>query len=132
MGDSLLQQVRKETLLIICFIVVTPFKQGLSASELERAQTGMWQRIWYIGCTLLWDMSHYWHSDFGSLQDDVSPIKLGRTISLRLDIPPVAPGYRRTPYLLRLMSCLNRHPTADVSIYSMPFKVMISHGCHSM
>jgi hypothetical protein len=72
-----------------------------------------------------------WHSDFGSLQDDVSPITLGQTISLRLDIPPVAPGYRRTPYLLRLMSCLNRLPTADVSIDNMPFNVMISHGCHS-
>ncbi|KIM78847.1 hypothetical protein PILCRDRAFT_10788 [Piloderma croceum F 1598] len=37
--------------------------------------------------------------NFGSLQDDVSPITMGRTISLRLDIPPVAPDYRRTPYL---------------------------------
>jgi hypothetical protein len=67
MGDSLLQQVRKETIRIISFILITPFQQGLPASELEKAQTGMWQRIWYINCTLLWDMSHYlafrfWHS----------------------------------------------------------------------
>ena len=57
-----------------------------------------------------------WHSDFGSLQDDVSPITIGGSTSLRLDIPPVAPGYRRTPYLLRLISCLTRRPMTDVSI----------------
>jgi len=72
-----------------------------------------------------------WHSDFGTLQDDVSPITFGQTISLRPDIPPVAPGYRRTPYLLRLISCLNKEHTVDVSIDHMPFKVMTPHACHS-
>jgi hypothetical protein len=72
-----------------------------------------------------------WHSDVGSLQDDVSPIALGRIVPLRPDIPPLAPSYRRTPYLLRLISFLNLPPTTDVSIDNMPFEVMISHGCHS-
>jgi hypothetical protein len=46
-------------------------------------------------------------TDVNSVFQDVSPLNRGNTIPTRVDIPPAAPGYRRTPDLLRLIGFLN-------------------------
>jgi len=48
--------------------------------------------------------------DVNSVFEDVSPLNRGNTIPSRVDIPPAAPGYRRTPDLLRLIGFLNEFP----------------------
>lgn len=45
-----------------------------------------------------------------SASEDVHPIDRGYTIISRIDIPPVVPGYRRSPDLLRLIRILNDLP----------------------
>lgn len=45
-----------------------------------------------------------------SVFQDASPIDRGRRMILREDIPPAAPGYHRTAYLLRQISLLNDFP----------------------
>jgi hypothetical protein len=54
--------------------------------------------------------AYMYFADVNSVFEDVSPVNRGNTIPSRVDIPPPAPGYRRTPDLLRLVSFLNEFP----------------------